>query len=134
MRVDQISGPIFEAKGGTSKLGTSRLKIPAWPTNNGGWQYAPSAAPLAGGRYLQMGKDWLRWWITHKIVKNLYTTARNELINAFDSGDPFVTGVVSVNLNRNPEFKLALQVFVSKTGSGFNHCSVAAGYNLSEFV
>jgi hypothetical protein len=81
-----------------------------------------------------MGKDWLRWWITHTIVKNLYTTARNELINAFDSGDPFVTGVVSVNLNRNPEFKLALQVFVSKTGTGFNYCTVAACYNLCEFV
>ncbi len=106
---------IFEAKGGSSKLGTSTLSRPnPFPSEMKGRVFP-------GTQYEQMGKEWLEFWIRKTIDKNRHTLLGRDFVDAFDPGKPILTGVVSVNLNRRQEeLKFAAQVFVSQFGTGFN--------------
>jgi predicted HAD superfamily hydrolase len=67
-----------------------------------------------------MGKQWLEWWIRHTLVTNRGTPEGDDFLDAFDIGDPLVTAVVSMNLKRNREFKIAAQVFVARDGYLFD--------------
>jgi hypothetical protein len=105
---------IYEAKGGTSKLGTSTLSRPAPPP-------AGMTGLVPGRVYPQFGARWLEFWLRKTIEENRGTDAGDELRSAFGGNIPMFTGVVSVNLNRvNEELKFAAQVFLPPNGAGFN--------------
>ena len=58
-------------------------------------------------------------WIRHTLVKNKHTTDGQDFLSAFSPLQPILTAVVSLNLKRDKQFKVAAQVFVAKDGAGY---------------
>ncbi len=107
---------VVEAKGGTSKLKTSKLKAPSLPN---GWD--TTVAGYGTSPYQQMGARWIEFWLRHTIDKNGFNSSGTDLEASFNNGDPMLAMVVSLNLDRKQEVKLGMQAFIPEHGgTGFN--------------
>lgn len=106
---------VVEAKGGTSKLGTSTLSRPV-SRRSAGVRVRPGEGP----RFQQMGARWIEYWLRLTIDKNAGSIKGQELDDSFDNSDPMLAVIVSVNLNRKKEIRIAAQPFAPPRGTLFN--------------
>jgi hypothetical protein len=115
-KLQQNVWAIYEAKGGTGRLGTSTLSRPSpFPRQMALQGLSP------GRSYAQFGKEWLQFWMIKTIGRNPISEAGIAFKAAYDSRIPMLTSVVSVNLKRvNEELKFAAQVFLPPDGIGFS--------------
>lgn len=107
---------VAEAKGGSSRLGKSRLVKPLRPAGF-------SVVPGEGPSFQQMGARWIEFWLRHTIAKNNGTVTGNALDDSFSDNDPMLAMVVSIDLSRKKEVHIGMQPFVPPKGTAFDNWS-----------